>query len=125
MLWNKKAASAVESEGTGTQSGDVAVEIKRERRKILSVLREDWIKRKPRSSASSPPANAEQLAAELDAFVEPARKRCLLLFPFMKWAPKRIMFELVVVAVVETHTADPDELKKATAMLKMKYNREN
>jgi hypothetical protein len=42
----------------------------------------------------------------------------------MHWVPKWMMLRIVIVAVVESNTENPDEVRKTTMMLQMKYGRD-
>jgi hypothetical protein len=64
------------------------------------------------------------LAERFDQFVGPVSEDVCRRLPFMHWVPKWMMLRIVIVAVVESNTENPDEVRKTTMMLQMKYGRD-
>jgi hypothetical protein len=64
------------------------------------------------------------LAGPFDQFVGPVSEDVCRRFPLVHWVPKRMMLQIVIVAVVESNTENPDEVRKTTMMLQMKYGRD-
>lgn len=128
MLFRKKPKPAAEAEagawagadGQEAVSAQALEQVKKERRNIVAVVRDSWVRFQPGRVAGKGLALAERV----DRFVGPVSEVVYKRFPFMRWVPRRMFFEIVIVAVVESKTDSPDEVRKATTMLQMKYGRD-
>lgn len=84
MLFRKKPKEPVPVDGVGAEGAEHSLEqVKTERRNIVAVVRDNWVRFQPGRVAGKGAA----LAGRFDQFVGPVSEDVCRRFPFVHWVP--------------------------------------